>query len=73
MPDAVAFRSRQSASGRYRFQPVAIRRPVFGRRQLARAKAPETKPRKPLFTVQDVKEFLMAYCACFMAVMGLIA
>ena len=33
--------------------------------------------RRPLrwhaISKQDVKEFLMAYCACFMAVMGLIA
>ncbi len=28
----------------------------------------EAPPHRPLITVQDVKDFLLAYCACFIAV-----
>lgn len=52
----------------------AARAGWFGR--FIRPAAPPQTPEKPLFlgvTMQDLREFLMAYCACFMAVMGFIA
>ena len=30
-------------------------------------------PRGPLISAQDVRDFLIAYCACFMAVMAFIS
>ncbi len=30
-------------------------------------------PRRPAITAQDVKEFLLAYCACFVAVSAYLA
>ena len=47
---------------------AVMRRPVFGRRCKA-----EPSPAASGITVQDVKDFLMAYCACFMAVIGFFA
>jgi len=52
------------------------RKVVFGRRAV-RVRIRQLKPARlnaPFgLTSQHIKEFLMAYCACFMAVMGLIA
>ena len=44
------------------------------RRQLAFAALRRSvREPRPLFTAQDVREFLMAYCACFLAVSAYIA
>jgi len=32
-----------------------------------------TRQSRPVITAQDVREFLMAYCACFLAVSAFIA
>lgn len=47
---------------------AVMRRPVFGRRRKA-----GPSPAASGITAQDVKDFLMAYCACFMAVIGFFA
>ena len=44
------------------------------RRQLAFAALRRSvREPRPLLTAQDVREFLMAYCACFLAVSAYIA
>lgn len=64
-----------ATSEQHRIRARPLRRPVFGRRvstvSLAAVEQPERAGMK--ITRQDVKEFLMAYSACFLAVMGLIA
>lgn len=42
-------------------------------RQTLRFVALKRKSRAPHFTMQDLREFLMAYCACFLAVSTFIA
>jgi len=69
MQNAAVTLSNQST--RHRFRAAMIRRPDFGRRVKQAPAAGAEKGWK--LTTQDVKDFLMAYCACFLAVMGLIA
>ncbi|WP_230293507.1 hypothetical protein [Croceicoccus sp. Ery5] len=61
-------------------QPVAKRRAAmqgwFGRKVQPLMKQVAQDRPQPLFwglNTRDAKEFLMAYCACFMAVIGFIA
>ncbi len=61
-------------------QPIARRRAAlqgwFGRRMRPLMQQVEQEEPQPLvwgLTSRDAKEFLMAYCACFMAVIGFIA
>lgn len=42
-------------------------------RQSLRFAELKRKSREPRFTMQDLREFLMAYCACFLAVSTFIA
>ena len=76
MPNAAAGISATTADdadGDRRFRAATPRRRSFGRKA-APPLADEAPVRSGMqITAQDVKEFLMAYCACFMAVMGLIA
>ena len=43
------------------------------RRTVRFAALKQSARRAPLLTMQDVREFLMAYCACFLAVSAFIA
>jgi len=60
---------------RMKFRPAMIRRPVFGRRRESALPADGESEGGLLskFTSKDVKDFLMAYSACFIAVMCMIA
>ena len=61
-------------------QPIARRRAAvqgwFGRKMRPLMAQEEQEQPQPLIwgiTTRDAREFLMAYCACFMAVIGFIA
>lgn len=56
-------------------RPLAFRpaEPHPLRRRIAFAAARRATRRAPRITAQDVREFLMAYCACFLAVSTFIA
>lgn len=61
-------------------QPIARRRMAvkgwFGRKispLMAEVEAEQPQPLIWGLTTRDAKEFLMAYCACFMAVIGFFA
>ncbi|WP_144095435.1 hypothetical protein [Croceicoccus sediminis] len=67
--------SMPARTGRMKFRSAMIRRPIFGRRRES-ALPMEGEAAKGLlskFSSQDVKDFLMAYSACFIAVMCMIA
>ncbi|AKM09689.1 hypothetical protein [Croceicoccus naphthovorans] len=57
-----------------RFRAAMLRRPTFGRRKGA-ALPPIAEDDTGTFRItnQDVRDFLMAYSACFMAVIGFFA
>ncbi|WP_066552479.1 hypothetical protein [Croceicoccus bisphenolivorans] len=55
------------------FRAAVLRRPTFGRRRFVALKD-EGEPRSGWkLTMQDARDFLMAYSACLLAVMGFIA
>ena len=61
------------AAPRRLFRAATLRRPSFGRRT-RRLDAEAAEPTGGFrITTQDMKDFLMAYSACFLAVIGLFA
>jgi len=74
MQNAIAIQSKPSRG--HRFRASILRRKPFGRRISADLPPVEKQGDQKArwsFTQQDAKDFLMAYSACFLAVMGLIA